>query len=439
MIRPDAQPEPFPAGSQPSPAPTGCRAEPGERADEWAKAKPSRAPAAEPLTADRGRVADVRLLASIALGKVGVLLLIFMAYNLLPFFRGNFDVNFVDPLHPEVSLASAFSTWDAQHYLYLSEAGYHPDQISDAFFPLLPLLIHVATPLFHSSLAAGLVVSNLASLAGLYLLFKLVAEQYGARAARGTLLLYLAFPTAFFLSLIYTESLFLVLTAAFFYLLFSGRFAWAALPAALLPLARPEGVLIILPFVVYYGLERLGIGRRPVLEALDRLRAADVAAVLSPVVGGVAYLTFMRLATGNAFEMFQAMHSYVSAHSLTYVLHPVQLAQALWQWPLALHGFTNSIVDRALFLLFLALLVPMFRRLHPSLALFALAVGLLNVLSGTFMSYSRYLLLAFPVFITAALLLERPNLRSLRMPLAYCMVLIQGLFLVMHALSYWVA
>jgi hypothetical protein len=397
------------------------------------------APSPIPISKEEDRAATWPLLATIIAGKLAVLLLTFLAYRLLPFFQANFEANFVDPLHPNVTLASAFSTWDAQHYLYLSENGYHAGQLSDAFFPLFPLLIHLATPIFNSSLVAGLVVANAASLAGLYILFRLVTRLHGERAAQTTLLLYLAFPTAFFFSLIYTESLFLLLVAGFFYLLFTGRAAWAALPAALLPLARPEGVLIILPFAVYYGVETLGITRRPFAEALDRLKAREAAPVLAPLFGAVAYLTFMRAATGNALEMFQTMKSYVSAHSITYILHPLQLAHALGEWPLAIHGFTNSVIDRALFLLFVLLLVPLFRRVHPALALFGLAVGILNVVSGTFMSYSRYLLLAFPVFIAAALVLDRPSWRQLRLPLAYCMLLLQGLFVAMQALSYWVA
>ena len=396
---------------------------------------------AEAPAARRGLLAqgDARLLASIAIGKASVLLLIFLAYNLLPFFEANFQVNFVDPLHPDVTLASAFSTWDAQHYLYLSENGYHAGEISDAFFPLFPLLIHLATPIVHNSVVAGLAISNLASLAGLFVLFKLVTHLYGRGAARTTLLLYLAFPTAFFFSLIYTESLFLLLAACFFYLLFTRGLKWAALPAALLPLERPEGALILLPLAVYYAVEILRLGRRPLAAALSRIRPAELAPVLSPLLGIAAYLAFMRAATGNALEMFDAMKDYVSAHSISYVLHPLQLAHALGEWPLAIHGFTNSAIDRGFFLVFLLLLAPMFRRLHPALAVFALAVGILNVASGTFMSYSRYLLLAFPVFITAALLLRKPGWRWLQLPLCWCMVLVQGLFVVMQALSYWVA
>lgn len=384
-------------------------------------------------------VDDKRLLVILAAGKAATLLVVFLAYNLLPFFTANYEVNFVDPAMREVSLASAFSTWDAQHYLYLSETGYHPGEMSDAFFPLFPFLIHVFTPIFRSSLVAGLVVANAASLAGLYVLFRLVAQLHGRSAARGTLLLYLAFPTAFFFSMIYTESLYLLLTASFFYLLFNRRLGWAAVPAAILPLARPEGALIVVPFAVYYGVEVLGLGRRPTSEALARLRLGQLCLLGSPLLGAAAYLTVMKIATGNALEMLQAMKVYVSAHSITYILHPVELARALGEWPLAIHGFTNSAIDRVVFLAFVLLLAPLFRRVHPALACYALVVGCLNVVSGTFMSYTRYVLMAYPAFMAAALLLEEPARRWLRLPIAYLLVLCQGLFLVMHALSFWVA
>jgi len=383
---------------------------------------------------------DRQIILTIAAGKAAVLLVVFLAYKLLPFYTAEFNVNFVDPNHPGVSVATAFSTWDGQHYLFLSESGYRAGQMSDAFFPLFPFLVHLLTPVFgNNSLVAALVTANVASLIGLYILFKLVMQLYGAAAARGTLLLYLAFPTAFFFSLVYTESLYLLLAATFFYLLFQGRLAWAAVPAALLPLARPEGVLIIIPFAIYYAVEVLRLDREPLARALGYLRLRQAALVGSPVIGALAYLGFMKAATGNALEMFQAMKVYVSAHSITYILHPLQLAHALGQWPLAIHGYTNSLIDRAIFACFLLLLVPMFRRLHPALAWYALAVGSLNVLSGTFMSYSRYVLLAFPIFITAALLFERPAWRVWRAPLACVLAGVQGLFLVMQALNYWVA
>src|SRR5581483_3142791 len=106
------------------------------------------------------------LLWAVGIGKLVVLLVVFLAFRLLPFFTDQFQLNFVDPNHPEVNLAAALTTWDAQHYLYLSESGYQPGQESNAFFPLFPLLIHILAPVLGGSVGAGLVISNVASLAG---------------------------------------------------------------------------------------------------------------------------------------------------------------------------------------------------------------------------------------------------------------------------------
>ncbi|HEU0169701.1 MAG TPA: hypothetical protein VFS62_18150, partial [Chloroflexota bacterium] len=62
-----------------------------------------------------------------------------------------------------------------------------------------------------------------------------------------------------------------------------------------------------------------------------------------------------------------------------------------------------------------------------------------SVLSGTFMSYPRYLLAAFPVFLCVALLLQDRRVKWLQPPLLFLFVMLQSLFVVMHALSYWVA
>jgi hypothetical protein len=55
------------------------------------------------------------------------------------------------------------------------------------------------------------------------------------------------------------------------------------------------------------------------------------------------------------------------------------------------------------------------------------------------MSYPRYLLAAFPVFLCVALLLQHRAVKWLQPPLLFLFVMLQSLFVVMHALSYWVA
>ncbi len=401
------------------------------------------------------RASSVPVIVGIACTKVAVLLTVLMAWRLFPFAVQNFRVNFVDPAYRTLTVQTAYSTWDAQHFLFLSEGGYHPGQPSNGFFPLFPGLIHLLTPVVRNSVAAGLVISNLASLLGLYVLFRLVEDLYSRQIAEHTLLLYLAFPAALFFSLIYSESLYLLLAALFFYFLYRNQFLLAALPATLLPLDRPTGVLILVPFATYYLVEVVGLGHSIVglkrVLALNLPTASDVKGklkqllapkgllTLTPLLGLVIYLWFMYVSTGDALEITKHEASNVSQFSLAHILEPGLVIRQLFQWPLSVHGFTNSILDRAVFVAFLLLVIPLFRRVHIAMALYALAVGTVSVLGGSFMSYTRYVLLAFPVFIVAAILLQQRRLVFLWAPLLFLLVLVQGLLVTRQALNYWVA
>ncbi len=395
------------------------------------------------------------------------MLIMFMAYKLLPFAADNYYVNFVDPAHSNQPIEVLYSTWDAQHYLYLSENGYQPGILSDIQFPLFPALIHITTPIFGGDdVVAALVVSNLSSLIGLVLLFDLFSELYDQQTAARTLILFIAFPTAFYLSLAYSEPIFLLLIAIFFRLLYRGKLGWAAIPAALLPLARTPGALVLVPYVSYYLVEVVGLGRRyfglqgirippgepatggqpgegsssvSMAEAWSRLRSPRGLFVLSPLLGVAAYFGFMYVATGNPLELVREAATNVSGFSPTLFLHPLDLYHQLMPDHLEIHGFTNSMIDRSFFAAFLLLIIPLFRKVHISLALYALATACLSVVGGSFVSYTRYVLVAFPVFIALALLLQHRRLSVLWMPLLYLFTMLQSLFLILHALNYWLA
>jgi hypothetical protein len=61
-----------------------------------------------------------------------------LAVQLLPpiFATEIYATNFHWPPDDPPSLISAYKTWDANHYLFLSERGYQPDTMSSAFYPL---------------------------------------------------------------------------------------------------------------------------------------------------------------------------------------------------------------------------------------------------------------------------------------------------------------
>lgn len=100
---------------------------------------------------------------------------------------------------------------------------------------------------------------------------------------------------------------------------------------------------------------------------------------------------------------------------------------------LVLHGYTNSIIDRVAFALCLPLLFWVYRTQERALFVFALLALLVPALAGSFMSYTRFLLAVFPLFMAGGALLKHPE------RLAVVMFALQILLFVLHATGRWVA
>ncbi len=84
--------------------------------------------------AERRKYKWTRLLLPLLSYKVYLLALVYLTFQLLPsiFATEIYHENFHWPPDDPPSLASAYKTWDGNHYLYLSEMGYQPGAISNA-------------------------------------------------------------------------------------------------------------------------------------------------------------------------------------------------------------------------------------------------------------------------------------------------------------------
>ena len=108
--------------------------------------------------------------------------------------------------------------WDAMWYLDISQRGYSyrpGSESSVAFMPLLPLLIKTGVTVGFDPYWSGLLIRNLAFVAGLALFGRAVLRvtESAATTWRACTFL-LAFPSSFYFSAPYQESLGLALTAA---------------------------------------------------------------------------------------------------------------------------------------------------------------------------------------------------------------------------------
>jgi hypothetical protein len=158
---------------------------------------------------------------------------------------------------PVPALASAWLQWDAQWYVGIAQAGYFSEQ-STAFFPLYPLLVHVAGVILGGHyLAAALLVSNIGTLGAFIGLALLAAHEFGsARTASYAVTVLAAYPLAFYLAAPYTEGPFIALVAFALYCARTGRFRAAATCAFFATLMRLTGVILVAPLVWELGIQR---------------------------------------------------------------------------------------------------------------------------------------------------------------------------------------
>src|SRR6266436_6821162 len=97
----------------------------------------------------------------------------------LLFTRGDFN-----PIKYSLnSLWQSWNRWDTAHFIHIAQKGYDV-KLETACFPLYPLLMEmIAHFVQHSEFVAGLIVSNVALLIMLVILYQLVLEDFDEACA----------------------------------------------------------------------------------------------------------------------------------------------------------------------------------------------------------------------------------------------------------------
>jgi Gpi18-like mannosyltransferase len=152
------------------------------------------------------------------------------------------------------TFAELWNRWDAPHYLDIARDGYQVT--GDAryfivFYPLYPWAVRAVSYITGNGFWAGMIVSNACLAAACVLLYRLFCMDMDGESA-GWAIVFLCFsPLAFFMSIPYTESLFLLLSVCFFYAARRGRWLWAGVAGLLAALTRNFGILLLVPLVVF--------------------------------------------------------------------------------------------------------------------------------------------------------------------------------------------
>src|SRR6266699_3054630 len=167
------------------------------------------------------------------------------------------------------ALLTSWNHWDAANFTRIAQNGYQT--IYDtAFFPLFPLLIKCIAFLFGNNgyIAIGMILSNLALLGALFVLYQIATDALGEQIGRRTLLYLCLFPTAFYFFAPYTESLFLLFTAASFLAMRRRHWLIAGIMGFLASLTRNSGLLLVFPYLyeVWVSREQTGFSFKMLLS-----------------------------------------------------------------------------------------------------------------------------------------------------------------------------
>ncbi|MFO1501342.1 MAG: hypothetical protein U1G07_23630 [Verrucomicrobiota bacterium] len=375
------------------------------------------------------------VVAGLVLFHVAYLAVIWMALQLWGNLDGSmfFRVNQRWPRDGCPVFASHFATWDAAHYLALSEVGYERGSPSCAFYPLWPLAVRAGAVFTHGNhLLAGLLLANACSIGALTIFYRMAAQRFGGIAARWSLVWLAAFPGALFFHFIYSESLFLLLCLLLWRALAHDRWGPAFRFAFCLPLTRAVGVFCLGPILYavvkrHWLATRQGEAVRPRLGS-GWLRSEPGWVLVGPLAGWLFYLALMWIWTGHPFEGFDAQKHWGRVHSLSNLVNWPKFVWALFH-PSAWHEFGGSLLDRCVFAMLLFCL-PGLWRIDQGLCLWAIFLGVVPAMSGTFTSFTRFGCVVFPMFLALGIALIRPRWRSWRW-------LLLGFFLSLQAVLVW--
>jgi hypothetical protein len=330
------------------------------------------------------------------------------------------------------SLWLMWNRFDGGFYVQIAQSNYWPastlhQQTDWVFYPLYPLLIAGGAKLLGGSNdaynIAGMLIANIAGIFMMVYLYLLVRKEFNSRIASRAVLYLAVFPTAFFFSAIFTESLLVGFCIACIY--YARRQSWwlAGLCGGLAALTRLQGVTLIVPLAWEY-LRVISARYAPLPaelpKALDEraklwlsyyfrglfLAARELknwlntlALVLVPC-GLLAFMIYGQIYIGDFFATFHASSwgwgRQVSApwRLLLYSLRNPILGQPL-DWNFWVLNIVTALVC-------LAVIIWAWRRLPMIYTIYTAVVVLLPLSSSKLNSYGRYALLVFPAFILLA-------------------------------------
>jgi Gpi18-like mannosyltransferase len=300
--------------------------------------------------------------------------------------------------HP---LIDASLRWDTGWYIDIARDGYEwtgAGEESVAFFPLFPMLLKAALLIIPGSfLYLFAVLLNHAIFFVALLPVWLYAHRFGGRpVAQRTLLLLCLFPTGFFFNAVYTESLFLLLSAVALLALHRLNFVLAGAIGFLASLTRPAGVLLSLPFLIQLWRTRTDDLRQMTMRGWP---------ILLVPLGLAVYMAYLWQAFGRPLGFLEVQEAWGHVQMLptTAIIESFRyLIETETRDVFYVMGAVNTLLT--VWALVMAFIIIRSDSIGSSFAFGAILMPLVaGVESMPVVSMARYVLVLFPLFIPLAI------------------------------------
>lgn len=324
--------------------------------------------------------------------------------------------------------------WDSGWYRQIAKTGYthtplESGQVDSAFFPLYPLLMSFLGQLFGGKyLPAGIFLSNLFFLVAVLLFWRWSKAKISDENADLATWLLCFFPTSFFFSAAYSESMFLLLAVASFY--FSERKNWwlAVICAGLTSAVRIPGLIVSFCIILMFWWQNGFSFKFRFLTKLISLSAVSLSGIL-------AYCTYLYIKVGNPliFVVSQKAEGWAGSYGFRGAYHAVMHMLSNGNFLASTYDFPKifnlSFIPIAFATLFLGR-----KLIHPVYIIFCLLMLIPSVLGWT--AFSRYIIVIFPLFpLLANLIANSSSLNSIRHVIICLLTLLTATF----CLFRWVA
>ena len=333
----------------------------------------------------------------------------------------------------------ALCQWDCEWYVHTISDWYDPeprlrptgDEANWAFFPLFPLLargLRAVTKLDAFWSGTVVAVFCFAGFAAVSTRYRALTRPQGRPAP--WIVLLIVYPFSLYFFMVYTESLYLLLTVLLLLSVRAGDFTGACAATGLVTAARPTGVVAI-PYLLAEGAWRARAAFRPGLLLSARVRMlTDIAFALALAPLGLAcYMAYLYWLTGDglAFSHVEAAWTREFSNPLK-VLYWALAAKNDLYYVLDPHAPQSKIYAVAFVLAAaLACLWLLWRSLF--LEAWLLGATVLLALTTSVVSVPRYVT-ANPVFLlVVGDVVDRVRPRPVRIALAIAGVLLQGILL----------